>query len=106
MEKKSQEIARIQSKIITLLCDGSLKPSDIFYNHTTMRLKLSGARALQKEYENWEFEPPSMSAGNMINFMRKMTFPYYIDKKRLILFTEVDAMFAKLAGAQGWLDGK
>lgn len=106
MEKKLQEIQKIQSKIITLLSCESLKPSDIFYNKHTLRLKLSGARALQKEYESWELEPPVMSAGNMISLMKKMTFPYFVDKKKLILFTEVDAMFAKLAGAQGWLDGK
>ena len=106
MEKQSLEINQIQAKVISLLCDDSLKPTDIFQNTNTLRLKRKGARAMQRKFESWELEPPVMTAGNMINFIRKMTFPYYIDKKRLVLFTEVDAMFAKLAGAQGWLDGK
>jgi hypothetical protein len=35
-----------------------------------------------------------------------MRYPYYIDKKKMVLFTEQDAFLAKLAGTQGWLDGK
>jgi hypothetical protein len=35
-----------------------------------------------------------------------MKYPYYIDKKKMVLFTEKDAFLAKLAGSQGWLDAK
>ena len=45
-------------------------------------------------------------AGDQIELQRKMTYPYFIDKKMIVLFTERDAFMAKMAGAKGWIDGK
>jgi len=61
---------------------------------------------LSKQYDAYEFESPKLSVNNLINLLRKMKFPYYVDKDVIVLFTEQDAFLAKLAGAQGWLDGK
>ena len=38
--------------------------------------------------------------------MRKMTYPYYISRSNLILFSEEDAFMVKLAGMDTWLLGK
>lgn len=61
---------------------------------------------MRKQFDNWPVDSMDINGKNLINLMRKMTYPYYIDKKVLILFTERDAFMAKLAGAQGWIDGK
>ena len=61
---------------------------------------------IRKQYDAYQFESPTLSARNLINLLRKMNYPYYVDKKIIVLFTEKDAFVAKLAGAQGWLDGK
>ena len=82
------------------------KPKQIFLNNQTLRLTNRGKNLLCKYYEHWDFESPGLKAGNTLQLLRKMTYPYYIDKKVLVLFTEKDAFMARLAGAQGWLDGK
>jgi len=79
---------------------------DLFLNTRTLRLTKRGRSMMCKYYEHWNFESPGLKAGNTLQLLRKMTYPYYIDAKQLILFTEQDAFMAKLAGAQGWLDGK
>ena len=63
-------------------------------------------RLLGKKDDKWVLDPPVLSAGNRIQLLRKMRYPYYIDRKKMVLFTEQDAFLAKLAGTQGWLDGK
>ena len=93
---KQAELAKLLDKDV----------SRLFLNTRTLRLTKEGCKALQSIYEHWVVEPPKKTANNMISLMRKMTFPYYIDKKQLVLFTERDAFMAKLAGAQGWIDGK
>lgn len=82
------------------------RPKDLFLNSQTLRLTKRGKTVMSKYYEHWTFESPGLKAGNTLQLLRKMTYPYYIDSKQLILFTEKDAFMAKLAGAQGWLDGK
>jgi hypothetical protein len=82
------------------------KEKDIFLNSQTIRLTKRGKNLMCKYYDNWTFESPGTKAQNTLSLLRKMTYPYYIDTKHLILFTEKDAFMARLAGAQGWLDGK
>ena len=82
------------------------KQKDLFYNNRTLRLTKRGKGLMTKYYEPWSFESPGTSVGNTINLLQKMQFPYYLDNKILVLFTEQDAFMARLAGAQGWLDGK
>lgn len=105
MAKQSQEITKIQNNVIDLL-DGNLQAKDIFKNTKTLRLNKRGVSLMKKTFDNWTVDSVDMNAKNLISLMRKMTYPYYLDKKVLILFTERDAFMAKLAGAQGWLDGK
>ena len=83
-----------------------LHSKDIFLNHSTLRLTKRGKGIMCKNYDSWIFESPGTKAQNTLSLLRKMTYPYYIDSKQLILFTEKDAFMARLAGAQGWLDGK
>jgi hypothetical protein len=105
MVKQSQEIQKIQSKVIDLI-EIDLLPKLMFKNTHTLRLTKTGERVLSKIYDSYTFEPPKLNGHNLINLLRKMKYPYYIDKKKLVLFTEQDSFLAKLAGAQGWLDGK
>tara|TARA_B100000941_G_C28498002_1_gene552200 strand:- start:1279 stop:1419 length:141 start_codon:yes stop_codon:yes gene_type:complete len=45
-----------------------------------------------------------MKTGQKIAIYKKMTFPYWHGKKQIILFTERDAFFCKLAGFEGWVN--
>jgi len=99
----------LQKQIIISLSNKSKKElfiKDIFLNTKTLRLTKRGKTVMCKYYEYWAFESPGKTAGNTLNLLRKMTYPYYIDNNEMVLFTEKDAFMAKLAGAQGWLDGK
>ena len=83
-----------------------LTVKEVFKNTHTLRLTKYGKNMLSKQYDAYEFEAPKLSVNNLINLLRKMKFPYYVDKDVIVLFTEQDAFLAKLAGSQGWLDGK
>ena len=107
MEKRSVEMQKIQTKILNLVTDDKkLHIKSVFKNTQTLRLTKIGLKLLSKEYDKWVVDPPVLSAGNLIQLLRKMKYPYYIDRKKMVLFTEKDAFLAKLAGTQGWLDGK
>tara|TARA_Y100000022_G_scaffold195473_1_gene201184 strand:+ start:1366 stop:1683 length:318 start_codon:yes stop_codon:yes gene_type:complete len=105
MVKQSQEITKIQNSVVRLI-EADVKATDIFKNTKTLRLNKRGVSLMRKQFDNWTVDSMDMNGKNLISLMRKMTYPYYIDKKVLTLFTEKDAFMAKLAGAQGWLDGK
>lgn len=106
MVRPSQEIQAIQTNIVSLLNKERVSVTDVFKNTKTLRLTKHGSFLLTDEFDNWTFEAPKMTGKNLIALMQKMTYPYYLDKKVMILFTEKDAFMAKLAGVQGWLDGK
>jgi len=106
MAKRSQEIQKIQARTISLMNRDFLTVKEVFKNTHTLRLTKYGKNLLSKQYDAYEFESPKLSVNNLINLLRKMKFPYYVDKDVIVLFTEQDAFLAKLAGSQGWLDGK
>ena len=106
MAKRSQEIQKIQARTISLMNRDFLTVKEVFKNTHTLRLTKYGKNLLSKQYDAYEFKSPKLSVNNLINLLRKMKFPYYVDKDVIVLFTEQDAFLAKLAGAQGWLDGK
>tara|TARA_B100000900_G_scaffold57693_1_gene43247 strand:- start:1426 stop:1743 length:318 start_codon:yes stop_codon:yes gene_type:complete len=105
MVKQSQEITKIQNNVVGLI-EADVKATDIFKNTKTLRLNKRGVSLMRKQFDNWTVDSMDINGKNLISLMRKMTYPYYVDKKVLTLFTEKDAFMAKLAGAQGWLDGK
>lgn len=105
MAKRSQEITKIQNNVVSLM-EASVKASDIFKNPKTLRLNKRGVSLMRKQFESWTVDGLDLNGHNLISLMRKMDYPYYVDKRVLTLFTERDAFMAKLAGAQGWIDGK
>jgi elongation factor P--beta-lysine ligase len=106
MAKRLQEIQKTQARTIGLMNRDYLTVKEVFKNTHTLRLTKYGKNMLSKQYDAYEFESPKLSVNNLINLLRKMKFPYYVDKDVIVLFTEQDAFLAKLAGSQGWLDGK
>ena len=106
MVNQSQEIQIVQTSIIDLIERDYLKVKEVFKNTHTLRLTKYGKNLLSKQFDSYEFDSPKLSGKNLINLLRKMRYPYYIDKNIIVLFTEKDAFLTKLAGAQGWLDGK
>ena len=99
-------IKEIHAKLLEKLNIPQDRFKEIFQNQQSLRLTRKGRNMMQRRYDNWTFEEHGLMAGDQIELQRKMTYPYFIDKKMIVLFTERDAFMAKMAGAKGWIDGK
>lgn len=107
--RQSQEILTIQNKLVQLLQQYELESvtdKRIFLNKKTLRLTSTGYKLFKKHYTCWEFDQPPNKAGQVIELLKKMKYPYYTNSKRIVLFNEQDAFMCKLAGTEGWLSGK
>lgn len=79
----------------------------IIFLHTgsTLRLSFKGFLLLKNIFTVYSFEVPyTLKSKHQIG-LAKMEYPYYITSKRLILFSEMDAMVIKLQGGiEGFLE--
>ena len=77
----------------------------IFHNVSGLRLTFPGFLILKNIFTVYSFEmSESLKARHHIG-MSKMEYPFYITSKRLILFSEMDAMMIKLhGGIEGFLE--
>lgn len=77
----------------------------IFHNVSGLRLSFGGFLVLKNIFTVYSFEmTETLKAKHHIG-MSKMEYPYYITSKRLILFSEMDAMMIKLhGGIEGFLE--
>ena len=78
----------------------------IFLNVHTLRLSVYGRNLFIERFDSWRFDSPGLHAKNLITLNRHMRYPYYIDKKDLVLFTERDAFMVKITDATTWIQGK
>ena len=70
----------------------------IFHHPNGLRLTLSGFIHLKKIFTVYSFEIPNILKSKHRICLAKMEFPYFFTTKRLILFSEMDAMMIKLQG--------
>jgi len=70
-----------------------------------LRLTLSGFMILRKIFTVYSFEIPiTLKARHQIGIAR-MEYPYFLTERRLVLFSEMDAMVIKLhGGIEGFLE--
>lgn len=106
----TSRINYVQTQIVTSLNETAtteFELTDIFHNTKTLRLTARGKNKLAKLFDNWEFKLESYPTnGQLVSLFRKMTTPYFIDRDRLILFSEEDAFMCKLSGLSGMLQSK
>lgn len=70
-----------------------------------IRLSYSGFLLLKNIFTAYSFEIPETIKTRHQMGMSQMTYPYFFTKKRLILFSEMDAMMIKLhGGIEGFLE--
>ena len=70
----------------------------VFHHPDGLRLSLTGFRIIRKIFTAYSFEIPKTIKCKHHFSMGKMTYPYYMTTKRLVLFSEMDAMTVKLTG--------
>ena len=77
----------------------------IFRNPSSRRLNFQGFMILKNIFTVYSFEMDiTLTARHQIG-MDKMEYPYYVTSRRLILFSQMDAMVIKLhGGIKGFLE--
>jgi|TARA_R110002074_G_scaffold32641_1_gene91103 hypothetical protein len=108
--KQLNEIRTIQNSLIEQLAPEikiiGNSARVLFLTPHSLRLTRKGCKLLESKCRSWTVESPGKLSGNFMELQKKMTYPYYIDKNDMVLFSEKDAFMAKLAGTKSWLKGK
>lgn len=95
---------RKQHEKSALLSDEELNQI-IFHHPNGLRLTYSGFLILKNIFTVYSFEMDTTLTAKHHIGMSVMEYPYYINPKRLILFSEMDAMVIKLQGGiKGFLE--
>lgn len=77
----------------------------IFHHADGLRLSLSGFIIIKKIFTAYSFAIPATLKTKHRYGMSKMEYPYFFTARRLILFSEMDAMVIKIhGGIEGFLE--
>lgn len=77
----------------------------LFHHPDGLRLSLTGFRVVKNIFTAYSFPLPDTIKSKHQRSLGKLEYPYFLTSKRLILFSEMDAMVIKLhGGVQGFLD--
>jgi hypothetical protein len=77
----------------------------LFHHPDGLRLSTVGYRVIKKIFTPYGFELPNTIKSRHQFGLGQMTAPYYLTSKRLVLFSDMDAMVVKLhGGIQGFLE--
>ena len=77
----------------------------IFHHRDGLRLSYSGFLIIKSIFTAYSFEIPITLKSRHQYGMSKMEYPYFLTKRRLILFSEMDAMVIKIhGGIEGFLE--
>jgi len=77
----------------------------LFHHPDGLRLSLKGFMVIKGIFTAYSFEMPDTIKSKHQRSLGKMEYPYFFTKRRLILFSEMDAMMIKLhGGVQGFLE--
>lgn len=105
---------RSRRKYIRSKIDGLLKrhtddvPKKMFYGTDSIRLTRQGYIAIQPHFTHWSFDTEK-NWGRVTKVIlaldNTLSFPYYLDKTKLVLFEEETAMWLKMYGnVDTWLE--
>lgn len=95
---------RNQNETLVTLPDEDLNKL-LFHHVGGLRLSLSGFIIIKKIFTAYSFEIPHSLKSRHRYGMSKMEYPYFFTAKRLILFSEMDAMIVKIhGGIEGFLE--
>lgn len=77
----------------------------LFHHPDGLRLTLNGFIQVKSIFTAYSFEIPENIKSRHRQALSKLEYPYFFTKKRLILFSEMDAMMIKLhGGIEGFLE--
>lgn len=97
------EIRKLHEKSAGL-SDGQLNKL-IFHHPDGLRLSLAGFVIVKSIFTAYSFAMPDTLKSKHQRGLSKLEFPYFITAKRLVLFSDMDAMTIKLYGSvEGFLE--
>jgi hypothetical protein len=70
-----------------------------FQQPDSLRLTLMGFATIRKVFTAYSFELPTDVKSKHLRNLSKFEYPYFLTRKRLILFSEMDASVIKLHGS-------
>jgi hypothetical protein len=70
----------------------------LFHHPDGLRLSLKGFLVIKNIFTAYSFEVPETIKSKHQRSLGKMEYPYFLTSKRLVLFSEMDAMVIKLHG--------
>lgn len=77
----------------------------LFHHPDGLRLSLKGFVVIKSIFTAYSFEMPETIKAKHQHALSKMEYPYFVTKRRLILFSDMDAMMIKIhGGVQGFLE--
>ena len=105
--KKELDIAEydVTELIAIIFKNARIRKSSI----TGVRLSKFGLKLMEKSFTSYPFALDNFLLTNkaVVKMDRTMVWPYYIDNKKLVLFSEKDSIILKLKGQnlEKWLNG-
>jgi dGTP triphosphohydrolase len=70
----------------------------VFHHKDGLRLSLTGFMIIKKIFTAYSFSMPATIKSKHLFGLSKMEYPYFVTRRRLVLFSDMDAMVIKLAG--------
>lgn len=70
----------------------------LFHHPDGLRLSLNGFLQVKAIFTAYSFEIPANIKSRHWQALDNLTYPYFITKRRLVLFSDMDAMMIKLQG--------
>lgn len=96
LQKHDEELANLSNEELNKL---------LFHHADGLRLSLRGFVQIKSIFTAYSFEIPETIKSRHRLALSKMEYPYFFTTKRLILFSEMDAMMVKLhGGIQNFLE--
>jgi hypothetical protein len=97
LKKAIFEELRKQNEELAVINDENLNKL-LFKYPDRLNLSLTGFIAVKKVFTAYSFEIPATLKSKHRYGMSRMEYPYFLTPKRLVLFSEVDAMVIKIQG--------
>jgi hypothetical protein len=104
LKKALFDEVRKNNNEVSLLTDDELN-NMLFHHPEGLRLSLAGFIIVKRIFTAYSFEIPQTIKTRHHYGMGKIEYPYFFTRKRLVLFSEMDAAVIKLhGGVEGFLE--
>tara|TARA_R110000851_G_scaffold277406_1_gene430532 strand:+ start:930 stop:1265 length:336 start_codon:yes stop_codon:yes gene_type:complete len=86
--------------------DLGFKQSDCFYAADSLRLRSAGFKLMRIFFDCEEFQHDrGFNAGEIISISKYMNTPFYINRNKIVLFSNENIVMCKMAGSVAlWLN--